>query len=217
MVRNERQWQDEELIQARLLGEVFANMIVRCKQLQELSETQLKLEEANAHLARMALSDSLTGIANRRHFDEEKRGMFDKARRKREPLSLILLDIDFFKEFNDCYGHQAGTSVCASWRAYWSRCSAIRANCRHASAAKNLPSSCRESVRNQPCSAQNNCAMAVCELNIAHERSRAAPYVTISLGVSGLDYQRHQNIDQMIAEADAALYRAKAAGRNRIG
>lgn len=217
MVRNERQWQDEELIQARLLGEMFANMIVRCKQLQELSETQLKLEEANAHLARMALSDSLTGIANRRHFDEEKRGMFDKARRKREPLSLILLDIDFFKEFNDCYGHQAGdqclrqlASVLVALFIYPGE---LPARIGGEEFAVLLPGISQESAMRRA----EQLRMEVCELNIAHERSRAAPCVTISLGVSGLDDQRHQNIEQMIAEADAALYRAKAAGRNRIG
>jgi diguanylate cyclase (GGDEF)-like protein len=59
--------------------------------------------------------------------------------------------------------------------------------------------------------------VAICELNITHEFSRAAPFVTISLGVSSLDHNRHQSVDQMIAEADAALYRAKATGRNSIG
>jgi diguanylate cyclase (GGDEF)-like protein len=217
MVRFERVWQGEDLIQARLLGEMFANMIMRCQQLQRLKETRQKLEEANAHLARMALSDSLTGIANRRHFDEEKRHAFDKARRKGEPFSLILLDIDFFKEYNDLYGHQAGdqclkqlASVLVATFVYPGE---LPARIGGEEFAILLPGMNAELAQKRA----EQLRVAVEEMALPHERSRTAPHVTVSLGVSSLDNLRHQSIDQMIAEADAALYRAKAAGRNCIG
>jgi len=216
MVRTERHWQDEELVQARLLGEMFANMIMRCQQLQTLSETQQKLEEANDHLARMALSDGLTGLANRRHFDEEKRQAFDQARRKGEAFSLILLDIDFFKEYNDHYGHQAGDEclrrLSKTLVAVFSYPGELPARIGGEEFAVLLPGMDQAAALKRA----EKLRKAVYDLSIEHQYSRAAPFVTISLGVIGLDCDRHQSIDQMIAEADAALYRAKAAGRNCI-
>lgn len=217
MLSQERQWQNEELVQARLLGEMFANMIMRCQQLQALSETQQKLEQANAHLARMALSDSLTGLANRRHFDEEKRQAFDKARRKGEALSLILLDIDYFKEFNDHYGHQAGDDCLRRLAevlvAVFSYPGELPARIGGEEFAILLPGMDQLDALKRA----EQLRLAVWDLEIAHLYSRTAPRVTISLGAIGLDCDRHQSIDQMIAEADTALYRAKAAGRNCIG
>jgi diguanylate cyclase (GGDEF)-like protein len=217
MVRCQRQWQSAELVQARLLGEMFANMIMRCQQLQKLSETQKKLQEANAHLARMALSDSLTGLANRRHFDEEKRQAFDKAKRNGDAFSLIFIDIDSFKEFNDHYGHQAGddclrrlAQVLVSIFSYPGE---LPARVGGEEFAILLPGMDQLAALKRA----EQLRLAVWDLNIEHLYSRAAPRVTISLGAIGLDCTHHQSVDQMIAEADAALYRAKSAGRNCIG
>jgi len=216
MVRCERDWQDEELVQARLLGEMFANMIMRCQQLQTLSETQQKLEEANAHLERMALSDSLTGIANRRHFDEAKRQMFDRARRKNEPFALILLDIDFFKEYNDRYGHQAGDQCLRQLASVLSAHSdypgELTARIGGEEFAVLLPGMQHSAVMARA----EQLRQAIWDLNVEHLGSRAAPRLSISLGVSSMDHT-HQSVERMIAEADSALYRAKASGRNCIG
>ena len=216
MVRCERDWQDEELVQARLLGEMFANMIMRCQQLQTLSETQQKLEEANAHLERMALSDSLTGIANRRHFDEAKRQMFDRARRKNEPFALILLDIDFFKEYNDRYGHQAGDQCLRQLASVLSAHSdypgELTARIGGEEFAVLLPGMQHSAVMARA----EQLRQAIWDLNVEHLGSRAAQRLSISLGVSSMDHT-HQSVERMIAEADSALYRAKASGRNCIG
>jgi diguanylate cyclase (GGDEF)-like protein len=217
MVREERQWQDEELVQTRLLGEMFANMIMRCQQLQELHETQLQLQQANAHLARMALSDSLTGIANRRHFDEEKHHVFGRARRKGEAFSLLFMDIDFFKEFNDHYGHQAGDQclrqLAQALQTLFIYPGELPARIGGEEFAVLLPGMGPEAALQRA----EQLRQAICDLNIPHEHSRVAPFVTISQGVASLSHSRHQSVDQMIAEADAALYRAKATGRNSIG
>ncbi|WP_215780991.1 diguanylate cyclase domain-containing protein [Paludibacterium sp. B53371] len=217
MLRHARQWQEEELVQARLLADMFANMIIRCQQLQDLSETQQQLEQANANLARMALSDSLTGLANRRHFDEEKRQAFDKARRKAEPLGLIMLDIDFFKEYNDHYGHLAGDQCLQQLAALLTRFfvypGELAARIGGEEFAVLLPGLDAQAVRSRA----EALRQAVWELNLPHASSRVADRLTISLGIAALDTANHSSIDQMIAEADAGLYRAKASGRNCTG
>lgn len=217
MIRRERDWRDEELVQARLLAEMFANMIIRRQQLTTLSATQQQLEEANTHLSRMALSDSLTGLANRRHFDEEKRQAFDQARRKDSPLALIMLDIDYFKEYNDRYGHQAGdqclrqlAKVLVSEFDYPGE---LAARIGGEEFAILLPGMDLDGARHRA----EQLRQAICFLNIPHSSSHTSDRVTVSLGVAGMDPLRHQSVEQMIADADAALYRAKAAGRNCIG
>jgi diguanylate cyclase (GGDEF)-like protein len=216
MIRSERNWRDEELIQARLLGEMFANIIIRRQQLTVLSSTQQQLEEANAHLSRMAMSDSLTGLANRRHFDEEKHQAFDQARRKAEPLSLIMLDIDYFKEYNDRYGHLDG-DVCLQRIARalvdeFDYPGELPARIGGEEFAILLPGLNREGAMRRA----EQLRQAIYYLNIPHASSHTADRVTVSLGVVAMDPLRHQSIEQVIAEADAALYRAKASGRNCI-
>lgn len=217
MIRNERDWRDEELVQARLLAEMFANMIIRRQQLTALSATQMQLEEANTHLSRMAMSDSLTGLANRRHFDEEKRQAFDQARRKNEPLALIMLDIDYFKEFNDRYGHQAGDHCLRQLARVlvgeFDYPGELAARIGGEEFAVLLPGMDQEGAMRRA----EQLRQAVCYLNIPHASSHTSDRVTISLGVVGMNPLQHQSIEQMIADADAALYRAKAAGRNCIG
>ncbi|MBV8047980.1 MAG: diguanylate cyclase [Paludibacterium sp.] len=217
MVRRARQWRAEELVLVRLMGDMFANMIIRRQQLHALSETQQQLEEANAHLARMALSDSLTGLANRRHFDEEKRQAFDKARRKNEPFALIMLDIDFFKEYNDRLGHQAGDQclrqLAALLTSFFTYPGELPARIGGEEFAVLLPGLDHLEVRKRA----EALRMAVWALNLAHPGSRIADRITISLGTAAIDAERHSSIDQMIADADAALYRAKASGRNCTG
>jgi diguanylate cyclase (GGDEF)-like protein len=216
MEQSSRVWQDKELIQARLLGEMFASMIMRSQQLQALEDTQKKLHAANTHLARMALSDSLTGLANRRHFDEEKRQIFDMAIRKNEPLSVIFLDIDYFKEYNDHYGHQAGDSCLQKLAAVLAAMSAypgeLAARIGGEEFAILLPGLDQNSANQRA----ESLRQAVYHLQIEHSRSQAEEVITVSQGGVTLDPSRHQSIDQLIAEADAALYRAKASGRHCV-
>ncbi|TDR78387.1 diguanylate cyclase domain-containing protein [Paludibacterium purpuratum] len=217
MVHSPRQWQDEEQLLVRLLGDMFANMIIRRQQLHALSDTQQQLEEANAHLARMALSDSLTGLANRRHFDEEKRQAFDKARRKGAPFALIMLDIDFFKEYNDHYGHQAGDQclqrLAALLTSLFTYPGELPARIGGEEFAVLLPGIDYQGALKRA----EALRQAVWDLNMPHANSRIADRVTVSLGAIAMDPGLHSGVEQMIADADAALYRAKASGRNCIG
>ena len=167
-------------------------------------------------LERLANIDGLTELANRRRFDEMYSLEWQRARRSGRPLSLALLDIDAFKQFNDRYGHPAGDR-------------ALRSVARVAGAAMRRPGDLAaryggeellllmpetdaldarriaEAVRE-----------AVTALNIPHEASSAAPLVTVSIGGATLDPDSDEQQAELFEVADAQLYRAKQGGRNQV-
>ena len=141
-------------------------------------------------LERLANIDGLTELANRRRFDEMYALEWQRARRSGRPLSLALLDIDAFKQYNDRYGHPAGDR-------------ALRSVARVAGAAM------RRQVVEALCG-------AVADLHIAHEASAVAPVLTVSVGGATLSPDSSELQAELFEAADAELYRAKQAGRNRI-
>jgi len=215
MVSHPRQWQGKEQQQARLLGETLANTIIRRQQLQALGLAQQQLHAANADLARMAFSDGLTGIANRRHFDEQLGLCFREARKQGKALSILQIDIDFFKQFNDSYGHLAGDQclrqVALCIQAQLPAATDLVARVGGEEFAVLLPgyqataaATLAEAIR-----------QAVWQLAIAHGRSSAGDRVTISIGVASLQGPP-QSEHQLMRDADKALYLAKHRGRNRV-
>lgn len=215
MVSSPRHWQGKEQQQARLLGETLANTIIRRQQLQALSQTQQQLRAANADLARMAFSDGLTGIANRRYFDEQLGLCFNAARIESQALSVLQIDIDYFKQFNDSYGHLAGDhclrQVAQCIQAHLPAASDLVARVGGEEFAVLLPGymataavSLAEAIR-----------LAVWQLAIAHGQSRAGDRVTISIGVASLEGPPLSE-QQLMRNADQALYLAKHRGRNRV-
>ena len=215
MVSHPRQWLGKEQQQARLLGETLANTIIRRQQLQALGLAQQQLHAANADLARMAFSDGLTGIANRRHFDEQLGLCFREARKQGKALSVLQIDIDFFKQFNDSYGHLAGDQclrqVALCIQAQLPAATDLVARVGGEEFAVLLPgyqataaATLAEAIR-----------QAVWQLAIAHGRSSAGDRVTISIGVASLQGPP-QSEHQLMRDADKALYLAKHRGRNRV-
>ncbi|WP_287877614.1 diguanylate cyclase [Aquitalea sp.] len=215
MVSRPRRWQGKEQQQARLLGETLANTIIRRQQLQALSSTQQQLHNANADLARMAFSDGLTGIANRRYFDEQLTQCFQQARTEASPLSVLQIDIDYFKQFNDSYGHLAGD-----------QCLRQVAQCIHAQLPEVQDLAARVGGeefgvllpgRNseQAGVLAERIRQAIWQLAIAHRKSSTGDRVTISIGVATL-HERHDAEHMLMRDADRALYRAKNQGRNQV-
>lgn len=184
--------------------------------------TQLILRERTRQLLRLASIDGLTGLANRRSFDETLDQEWRRARRNRTPLSLALIDIDFFKRYNDHYGHQAGDdclkTVATTLAHAAERPGEIVARYGGEEFAVVLPQ----------CDAPTARALAekmrrrVTELALAHAGSLVSDHVTISCGVAtlsgdGSEAARHMPDEAaLIAAADEALYAAKEAGRDRV-
>jgi diguanylate cyclase (GGDEF)-like protein len=183
---------------------------------EELLAVTRQLEAANQKLERLSQLDGLTEIANRRSFDSFLDRAWRQAIRSSTPLSLIMIDIDHFKNYNDTYGHQRGDEclkqVACALNQVLHRPTDFLARYGGEEFAAVLSDT---DLRGAEVVASSLHAH-VDELNIPHEFSPSVDHVTLSLGVaSGFPY-RTQSQQALIYAADLALYQAKHEGRNRI-
>lgn len=181
----------------------------------DLEALTRKLADTNKVLERLSVTDSLTGIANRRYFDVAIDHELLRSTRGKSPLSLIFIDIDFFKGYNDTYGHVSGdeclSKVANALKTALKRPADLVARYGGEEFAVLLPETeikgavvLAESMRQQ-----------VAELDIPHMNSSAASHVTISLGVA-YTLSGNNSSASLIEMADKALYKAKEYGRNRV-
>lgn len=182
----------------------------------QLEETNQKLAIANQELQRLALIDGLTQISNRRCFDEYLQQEWKRLKREKLPLSLILCDLDFFKAYNDTYGHQAGDECLKIVASILTECA-----CRPADlVARYGGEEFAIILPNTPVEGAMEVAQRarklIKEKMIIHQGSIVEPYLTLSLGLTTVIPHAEVSIDQLILAADQALYQAKMAGRNRI-
>lgn len=175
-----------------------------------------QLADANRELQKLSVIDSLTGIANRRRFDEVLEIEWRRAMRSESPLSLFLIDVDFFKAYNDFYGHQTGDEclrrVAQALSGVINRAGDLMARYGGEEFAVILQGNTEhgaikvaEMLREQ-----------VEALQIPHPNSRPKNVVTISVGVATVIPENDFGASVLIAEADKALYLAKEKGRNRV-
>lgn len=181
----------------------------------QVSERTAELEHANRELQQLSSTDGLTGLANRRMFDQVLEQEWARARRSSQPLALLMLDIDLFKHYNDCYGHLAGDDclrqVAGLIHAHSRRASDLPARYggeEFAVIAADIDVDGALSLAEGICRAIEAQA-------IAHARSPFAR-VTISVGVAVRVPQDGEGVAVLIHQADQALYRAKSGGRNRV-
>ena len=183
------------------------------QQIQKLVQ-QLEIERNMAQLN--AVTDSLTGLANRRYFDDAINSEFYRLKRSGAPLSLIILDIDHFKQFNDYYGHLAGDNclkeIGAALKTMVGRVPDVIARYGGEEFVALLP----ETDKNGAINLAKQMKQAVEGLAIFHAASETADHITISLGIATISSIADLvTPDQIVAMADSALYSAKKAGRNR--
>ena len=175
---------------------------------------QVELKRSRDQLKRLTMTDGLTGIANRRCFDETIERELHRTSRWRRPLSLVLLDIDHFKGFNDTYGHVAGDEclqqVSAVIAKAATRASDLAARYGGEEFAVVLPETGNEGA----VLLAERIRAAVAALAIPHAKSLASGRVTVSLGVVTADSVASPR--ELLMLADRQLYLAKAGGRNRI-
>lgn len=209
----------------RVAGSVVAfHDITRRKQAQKLLEQanreteriNTQLRAANAELERISQSDGLTGVANRRYLDVYLEKEWRSAARAGRTLSFIMIDIDFFKAYNDHYGHQGGDDclkeVAGALNSALSRPHDLLARYGGEEFAVVLPDTPLAGALH----IAENLRSAVEGLLIPHAKSAAAESVTVSLGVAAMVPDAPESTPAvLIAAADRALYRTKAQGRNR--
>jgi len=179
-------------------------------------QSQIDLQVANEKLERMALSDGLTGIANRRLFDQTLQVEWIRSARSKAPLSLLMVDIDHFKLYNDCYGHAGGDDCLRQVAALLANCSRRAGDLVSRFGGEEfailLPST---DMASAAVVAQAG-VEAVVSARMAHGASPSGPWVTVSVGVACLQAHANQPAQWLIERADAALYRAKRLGRGRF-
>ena len=206
----------ELIARIRHHSKAYLNQIQRDAAYRALSESQRKLLEINIELQRLMNVDGLTGLSNRRYFDEFIGAQWKLALRERKPLSILMIDVDDFKRYNDTYGHLAGDevlkTVAAAMRDTFKRPTDLAARFggeefivllpnTHSDAAEMLAERLRYRVENS---------------SIAHSASTVEKWVTVSIGIGSTIPHREDSILQLIKETDEALYAAKRAGKNRI-
>lgn len=175
---------------------------------------QLKAEKNVAQ--QNAITDSLTGLSNRRYFDESLRTEFYRGKRSGSPLSVIILDIDHFKKFNDTYGHLAGDDCLRHVSAVLKKAAARSYDIVARYGGEEFVLIMPDTEKNGASKLAEQIRKDVEELAIPHSTSETAACVTVSLGVVTVSATNIPEAEQIIALADEALYEAKLSGRNRI-
>jgi diguanylate cyclase (GGDEF)-like protein/PAS domain S-box-containing protein len=178
--------------------------------------TEEKLISLQKELETLSFKDGLTGIANRRMFDLRLDTEWASARRSNQPLSLIVLDIDFFKQYNDLYGHVQGdkclTRVAQTLNLAAARPKDIVARYGGEEFVLLLP----ETDQSAALQVAERCRGLIEKLKIPHEKSEASQFLTASLGVGTINPSTEMVSDNFIEAVDKLLYAAKQKGRNRI-
>lgn len=182
----------------------------------ELVKVLEELEIANKELNRLSSLDGLTGIANRRHFEQIYDMEWRRAARTGSELSVLFLDLDFFKYYNDTYGHQEGDDclkqVAAATGRVLKRPGDLLARYGGEEFVVILP----ETPLAGAVEVAEAIRTAIERCNIPHSASKVAEHVTVSVGVAGGRVTTGDKPSDLIARADKALYEAKHGGRNQV-
>jgi diguanylate cyclase (GGDEF)-like protein len=203
-----------------LLFESFADQVAGAIHLAKMKND---LEQANKHLAsaietlhKISTTDPLTGAANRRQFDDALDLEWRRALRGRTPLSLMMIDIDSFKAYNDTYGHQAGDEclrrVAAGLQSRFHRAGDLVARY----GGEEFTVLLAGVDRDQAASLAESLRESVEASGIEHRTSATGDKVTVSVGVATIVPARDSDSEVLVRAADEALYAAKNAGRNRV-
>ncbi len=186
------------------------------EEIEERSKTEKALQVANQKLQELSLTDGLTGIANFRKFDEYLQQIWKRMIREQAPVSIIICDVDYFKQFNDTYGHQAGDyclqEIARAIESALQRPDDLAARYGGEEFIVLLPGTDDAGAVQVAEKIQN----AIAELDIPHAGSPTAPCVTFSVGLATAVPERGSVPKTLLKSADRALYRAKHGGRNRI-
>ncbi len=211
----QRSWPPEHQALVTMTAQMLLQSMRHNIQLSHIIASQQALRQANQQLETLSRHDALTGLFNRRHFDEIKNDEFQRAMRSGQPLSLLVCDIDFFKAYNDHYGHASGDqclqAVAQAMLQAVPRGGDVLTRIGGEEFAVLLPATTQASAW----LVAERLRLAVANLHLAHDQSSVGPWVTISIGLAQLQPGQHSCFDDLFEAADQALYRAKEAGRNR--
>jgi diguanylate cyclase (GGDEF)-like protein/PAS domain S-box-containing protein len=195
-------------------------IVVTLRDATDRKAVEFKLVAALERMERMAATDGLTGLFNRRHFDGVAKTEWRRCAREQRPLSLLLLDADHFKSYNDRYGHPAGDdclrAIATQLTVAAQRPADFVARYGGEEFLVLLPHTDRDGAAH----VAERLRRLVAGLGLAHEDNPAGAVVTVSVGGAtawpGLKDSGPRSVAELLAAADAALYEAKSGGRNRV-
>lgn len=216
--RMEYDGNDEIGVLAQKFNEMAGKMHNHNESLEEqVAARTRELEDANRQLEWLSITDGLTGLANRRRFDQVLDSEMRRATRSGHDVALIMLDVDLFKKYNDCYGHQAGDTCLRSVA------QALQSACNRAGdlvaryGGEEFVLVAADTGLAGAAALAETLRASVAALQLPHRKSGFG-HVTISVGVAVTSFasQPEQTPDSLLQIADQALYRAKSLGRNRV-
>ncbi len=200
----------------RGLADELIGIVVNFKDITQKKLAEEELHHAYKKLEELASMDGLTQIPNRRSFDEHLARELQREKRNQTPLSLIMCDIDYFKLFNDSYGHQLGDSclqaVAKAFAGSMRRPADLAARYGGEEFVAILP----EIDEADAVKIAEKVQGSIKELKIKHKKSKVSNYVTLSIGVTSLIPDQKTTSEAIIKAADLALYQSKESGRDRI-
>ncbi|MGI6551544.1 MAG: sensor domain-containing diguanylate cyclase [Bacillota bacterium] len=182
----------------------------------ERKEMELLLEETNRQLTELSNKDSLTGIPNRRCFDATLEHEYSRLRRSKSKLSVILLDIDHFKEYNDYYGHVMGDDCLRQVGKVLTSCISRSVDLAARYGGEEFACILPDTDIHGAVKIAERIRQRIQDLKIEHKKSSVSEFVTASFGVITVRYSPKVSLADIVAMADKLLYKAKVSGRNRI-
>jgi len=188
----------------------------RIKTQQALKKSKLELKKLNKKLKIISVTDELTGVYNRRKFNSHLKREWKRAIREKESISLLIFDIDYFKYFNDTFGHLEGDkllkNIAQSTKIIFKRPVDLFVRYGGDEFAAILPNTDKKGAQ----ILADECKMCVEDMKIPNQSSKISDYVTVTVGFTTLKPQVNQKPTDLIKYADNALYKAKSEGRNKV-
>ncbi|MGB5974539.1 MAG: sensor domain-containing diguanylate cyclase, partial [Nodosilinea sp.] len=210
-----RRWYQVVISPFQDAGGSVNGVIANCIDITDRKGMETALKEANEKLGRLATLDGLTQIPNRRRFDQYLDQEWQRMVREQQPLSLIMFDVDYFKPYNDCLGHQQGdealVAIAAAATRAVKRAADLLARYGGEEFAVVLPNTRRTGAE----IVAKDLRREIAALRLAHPQSPVSDYLTVSIGIASIVPTNDQVLEALIAAADAALYQAKRRGRDR--
>lgn len=205
----------ETEVQQRTTELTQANMTLQ-QEIVDRQQAQAALQTANYELERLTALDGLTQVANRRRFDQYLAQEWRRLMRDQQPIALIMCDVDYFKRYNDTYGHQAGDDCLRTIAITMSQAAKRPADLVARYGGEEFAVILPNTGLSGAIAIAQTIRAAVNHLNLIHETSEIGNRLTLSLGVSSMIPGHTGSPEALIAAADRAMYIAKQQGRDRV-
>jgi diguanylate cyclase (GGDEF)-like protein len=183
---------------------------------QKVKERTQALEQANARLQQLSRTDALTQVANRGEFDRVLQQELQRHGRSQRSLALLLIDVDFFKRYNDCYGHLQGDACLVQVAQALQQAVGRTTDCVARYGGEEFVIILPETDTLGAMVVAQQVQRAISDLKLSHEASEVSAWVTVSMGLATMNPGSDASPEALITQADKALYQAKQQGRNRF-